>query len=165
MSQEKPCDNCRFLSTVDCTGDLCYNNNYCDYQRLFGWNKEMSSCDTSLDIDQHKAGAKLDQDKPRTALVLGAFSKALLEVSKVGTFGANKYSDNGWKEVPNGIERYTSAMLRHYFAEQSEFLDPETNLSHAAAVAWNALARLSLILKEQQVEENTENNQTTGETK
>lgn len=100
-------------------------------------------------LGQHEPGAKLDNDKPDLDLVLGAFARALQEVGKVGTFGAKKYTDNGWLQVPNGQRRYTSAMLRHYFQEsEGHYLDDETGLPHAAAVAWNALARLELILRE-----------------
>jgi len=43
----------------------------------------------------HDAGAKLDHGKVRVGLVLGGFSRALMEVCEVGTGGAAKYSDNG----------------------------------------------------------------------
>jgi hypothetical protein len=96
----------------------------------------------------HSIGFKDDSDKPDLDLVLGGFSKALYEVGKVGTFGAKKYTDNGWKSVSNGERRYTSAMLRHYFKESDgELIDPESELSHATHTAWNALARLELILE------------------
>ena len=99
--------------------------------------------------DDHNAGDKRDNGKPRHGLVLGAFSNALTEVAKVGTFGANKYSDNGWLSVPNGLARYTDAMLRHHFAEAGgEELDEESGLRHAAHRAWNALAVLELALRE-----------------
>ena len=96
----------------------------------------------------NREGVKHDSGKPDVDLVLSGFSKALIEVSKVGTFGAKKYVDNGWKKVHSGKRRYSSAMLRHYFLEEDEFLDDELRLPHAAAVAWNALARLEIILKE-----------------
>ena len=109
-----------------------------------------------IPMDQHKPGAKLDQTKPRTSLVLGDFANALEYVSKVGTIGANKYTEHGWLEVENGFERYSNAMLRHWLKEhQGELLDKELtdmakeDIPHAACVAWNALARLELILKEQ----------------
>ncbi len=96
----------------------------------------------------HQSGAKLDGGKNRLALVLGGFSLALLEVGEVGTYGANKYSPNGWKAVENGVERYTDAMLRHLFAEMSgELRDKDTELLHAAHLAWNALARLEFLLR------------------
>lgn len=94
-------------------------------------------------------GAKDDGKKPDLDLVLGDFAAALQLVGDVGTFGAKKYTDHGWLRVDNGIRRYTSAMLRHYFKESDgEYLDPEMNLPHAAAIAWNALARLQLIINE-----------------
>lgn len=99
-------------------------------------------------IDQHQPGAKLDAGKPRPQLVLGGFSNALAAVTDVGTFGAAKYTDNGWREVPNGIERYSEAMMRHWLQEaQGIECDDQTHLLHAAHLAWNALARLELMLK------------------
>lgn len=93
----------------------------------------------------HIKGAKDDSTKPRLDLVLGDFKKAIWDVGLVGTFGAKKYTDRGWKEVNNGIERYLSAMLRHYFKfKNGEKLDSESGLSHLSHMAWNALAVLEL---------------------
>ena len=90
-------------------------------------------------------GVKLDNEKPRMDLVLGGFAKALYEVGLVGTFGADKYSDDGWKYVDNGIERYLSAMLRHYIKyKNGELIDEESGLPHLSHMAWNALAVLQL---------------------
>ena len=94
-------------------------------------------------------GVKLDQGKPRLDLVLGGFARALLEVGKIGTFGANKYTDHGWIDVPHGEQRYTDALLRHLLAERSGAQhDAESSLPHAAHVAWCALARLDLQLRQ-----------------
>ena len=95
-----------------------------------------------------EAGSKLDAGKNRLGLVFNGFYKALYAVGEVGTFGANKYTDNGWKEVPKGFERYTDALYRHLSMENVEFKDKESNLYHAAHAAWNALARLELLLEE-----------------
>lgn len=101
--------------------------------------------------DQHAPGAKLDGGKIRPGLVLGDFALALQEVSKVGTFGAVKYSDHGWLSVPNGFERYTDAALRHFLKEASgEIIDKDSELFHAAHLAWNALARLELMLRSEE---------------
>jgi len=98
-------------------------------------------------LNQHDPGAKLDSGKNRLGLVLLAFANALQEVGVVGTFGANKYTDNGWLSVPDGERRYTDAMLRHLLQEKTEGkIDKETGLLHSAQVAWNALARLQLQL-------------------
>ena len=99
--------------------------------------------------NQHEPGAKLDALKPRPALVLGGFSRALTAVSHVGTYGAIKYTPNGWRTVPDGVERYSEAMVRHWLDEsQGIECDAESNMLHAAHLAWNALARLELMLME-----------------
>jgi len=83
----------------------------------------------------HQKGVKDDKGKP-----------------ELGTFGATKYTRGGWQSVPDGINRYTAAMGRHHLLESidASSIDPETELLHATAVAWNALARLELILREQE---------------
>lgn len=101
-----------------------------------------------LGRDAHQAGAKLDAGKNRLGLVLLSFARALDAVGQVGTYGANKYTDNGWVDVPDGVNRYTDAMLRHLLKEAvGESHDPDTDLLHAAHTAWNALARLDLMLR------------------
>lgn len=101
-----------------------------------------------LGRNPHEPGAKLDAGKRRDGLVLLAFARALAEVSKVGTYGAQKYTENGWIDVPDGVSRYTDAMLRHMLAEASgEAADKDTGLLHAAHAAWNALARLDLMVR------------------
>lgn len=89
-------------------------------------------------IDQHQPGAKLDANKNRLGLVFAGFANALLGVGKVGTYGANKYSDHGWREV--AVERYTDALLRHQMALLSGETIDESGLRHVDQVAWNALA-------------------------
>lgn len=96
----------------------------------------------------HEAGAKLDNSKNRLGLVFMGFSRALSAVGEVGTYGARKYSDDGWTAVPDGERRYTDALLRHLLAEaRGEAFDSESELLHAAHTAWNALARLDLMLR------------------
>lgn len=112
------------------------------------------ACASDSETGQHAPGVKLDKGKPRAGLVLGGFSRALLAVADVGTFGAQKYTPHGWLSVPHGIERYTDAMVRHQLAEASgEQTDSESGLSHAAHAAWNALARLELLLAEAKARE------------
>lgn len=94
-------------------------------------------------------GVKLDDNKPRMDLVMSGFANALLEVGNVGTFGANKYTDDGWQQVENGVERYLSAMIRHYLKfRRGETKDEESGLHHLSHMAWNALAVLELVYRE-----------------
>ena len=113
----------------------------------------MKSSHVAAETDPHgltanDPGAKFDAGKVRPSLILNAMPLAILAVSEVGTYGASKYSENGWKDVDNGIARYTDAMDRHRIKEGLEVFDEDSNLRHAAQVAWNALARLELMLCE-----------------
>jgi len=109
-------------------------------------------------IGQHEAGAKLDAEKPDMSLLLH-FGKALYEVARVGTGGKIKYSRGGWQTVPDGENRYTAAMLRHLFEEPYNEMDKDlvaylgSETYHAAHAAWNALARLELMLRRKDEEQ------------
>jgi hypothetical protein len=97
-------------------------------------------------IDPHEPGAKLDEGKLQASL-LEDFSLALIEVAKVCTYGAEKYSVGGWLHVPDGIKRYSDAEWRHRLAKRFEERDPETGLLHEAQELWNLMARLELKLR------------------
>lgn len=99
-------------------------------------------------LDQHEYGAKLDARKPDASLLL-MFGYALRAVSEVGTFGASKYARGGWQGVDDGELRYTAALMRHLLDEHYEVLDSDSGLLHAAHAAWNALARLELIIRKE----------------
>lgn len=99
-------------------------------------------------LDPHQPGAKLDAGKVRMGLVMRGFARALFEVGRVGTYGAGKYSPNGWMEVENGEERYMDAGLRHLVDDAVEEIDKDTDLRHLAQAAWNLLAVLELRLRE-----------------
>ena len=88
-----------------------------------------------------RAGVKYDSGKMRPTLVLDSFRNALKQVIEVGTFGANKYSDDGWKTVPNAKARYRDALYRHLMEDGN---DPESNLPRLAHSAWNILALMEL---------------------
>lgn len=97
---------------------------------------------------------KYDGGKPSLYRgVIEYFPRAVAAVGQISTFGANKYAWKGWEKVPSGITRYSDAMVRHLVAEGTgEFLDPDSGLPHAAHTAWGAMARLELILREKENE-------------
>jgi hypothetical protein len=96
------------------------------------------------DLDQHTLGAKLDAGKPKPGLVIGGFANALSEVVKVGTYGASKYTEDGWMFVENADKRYMDAMYRHLLEHHKGYeFDEESGLSHLAHAAWNLLAVLA----------------------
>lgn len=99
-------------------------------------------------LDAHVPGAKLDAGKPRVWLCIGGFSRALGEVAQVTTVGAAKYTPDGWKDVPGGVERYMDAFGRHQLAlGRGERVDAGSGCLHKAQMIWNLLASLELELR------------------
>ena len=102
--------------------------------------------------DAIKTGA-VKYDAGKSPIFRGAvayFPDAIAGVASVSAFGASKYAWKGWRHVPDGIDRYSDALVRHLAAEgKSEILDPESGLPHHWHVAWNALARSELIYHSQ----------------
>lgn len=104
-------------------------------------------------IQPPRDGIKHDKGKNRLGLVLGGFARALQEVGRVGTSGAKIYGDNNWIELTDGEERYYDAMFRHILKEAADQkLDVDSGMYHAAHIAWNALARLDLMLRRKEQE-------------
>lgn len=96
-------------------------------------------------------GKKFDSEKPKMHLLP---PKALLEVAKVLTFGAEKYGEQNWREVADAQNRYASASLRHSFSHlDGETLDQETNYSHLAHAICCLLFKLELELENEKSEE------------
>ena len=82
-------------------------------------------------------GVKYDKGKLRWDLLP---IQPIEEAVKVITYGANKYCDNNWKKVHNGIERYYAAALRHLFAwRKGEEIDEESNFKHLSHVITNII--------------------------
>jgi len=99
-------------------------------------------------LDNSVPGAKADSGKPDPTLIFDSMPRALTAIATVGTFGAKKYSRDGWLAVPNGEQRYAAAQDRHRLARCSgERDDAESNLPHLYHEAWNALAKLELALR------------------
>lgn len=98
----------------------------------------------------HSPGAKLDAGKaPLLRGVIDYFPNALEAVAEVSGHGAEKYTWGGWRTVPEGVDRYGDALVRHLTKEAAEgSRDGDSGLLHAAHAAWNALARLELLLAE-----------------
>ena len=73
-----------------------------------------------------KGGLKFDADKPRMELLIQGMPRALEEVGRVLTFGAQKYAAHSWKHVEDNQNRYWAAKTRHELARaKGEQHDPE----------------------------------------
>lgn len=92
-------------------------------------------------------GTKDDRTKPPIFTeVLAQFPRAMACIATIGAYGANRYSSDNWRNVRDGVSRYTNALARHLVSEGSgEVLDPDARFPHAWSVAWNSLARLELM--------------------
>lgn len=102
----------------------------------------------------HEPGAKLDAGKsPVRRGLLEYFPRACMAVAEVSASGARKYTWGGWQSVPDGIDRYGDAGARHICRAAIEgHTDPDYGHLHAAHEAWNAMARLELLLREREKE-------------
>lgn len=85
--------------------------------------------------DDKKAGLKYDAGKTRFELYpIDAYEGC----AKVLTFGANKYTPQGWRSVPDAKNRYYAALIRHLNAQKVHIdnggeglaLDEESGLPH-----------------------------------
>ena len=96
-------------------------------------------------------GVKYDGEKPKMHLLP---PKAINEVAKVLTFGAQKYDEENWRKLEDLQSRYSSGALRHIFAHlDSENLDPESGLSHLAHAICCLLFKLEIELEDAKIEE------------
>ena len=91
-------------------------------------------------------GIKYDSAKPKMNLLP---PKAIVEVAKVLTFGAEQYDAENWRKLDDLQNRYTAGALRHIFAHMDgEKLDPETGLSHMAHALCCLLFKLEIELED-----------------
>ena len=123
-------------------------------QDFKGMYAECALCKTNNDGDcseyiEKTKGKKYDTGKNRVGLMCEGFSRALWEVAKVSTFGANRYGANNWQHLENPKERYMDALCRHLFQHlQGQKVDDDSGLLHLQHCAWNVLALLEFELKE-----------------
>jgi len=90
-------------------------------------------------------GRKFDSTKPKMYLLP---PKATVEVSKVLTFGAEKYDEENWRHLENAQNRYSGGALRHIFAHlDGELKDEETDCSHLAHAICCLMFKLELELE------------------
>lgn len=89
--------------------------------------------------------------------VLYRFPRAILAVAEISEHGTMKHEvpldDVSYRDLPDGAMLYREAGCRHMLKEAIEGpIDPDFNKLHAAHEAWDALARLEIILIEKEKE-------------
>lgn len=85
---------------------------------------------------------KADAGKLRVSLLFEGMPRALLAISAVLSYGAQKYEAHSWKNV--APQRYEDAKYRHILDEKAGFgdRDGESGLLHEAHAACNVLFTL-----------------------
>lgn len=108
-------------------------------------------------LGTNKSDFKKDKGKPPACRgLIDQFPKAVLAVAECSAYGAKEYGlayeGKPYKEVPDALGRYKDTMIRHIVQEAlNEHYDPDSGLLHAAHTAWNALAKLELILDQREL--------------
>lgn len=94
--------------------------------------------------------AKFDAGKaPAFQGLTNRFPRALMAIAEISGYGKAKYGTfDGWERVPDAYARYRDAMLRHVLSGSISERDAESGHLHAAHAAWNAIATLELLLRE-----------------
>jgi hypothetical protein len=92
---------------------------------------------------------KFDDNKPKFHLIDPYWHEGVAEVL---TFGAEKYSEDNWKNDVD-LKRYISSLERHINEiKKGNFFDDETNLQHAAHIACNSMFLHYMIRNKDNVE-------------
>jgi Domain of unknown function (DUF5664) len=130
-------------------GFYCENNNDCwcdanNYELVDRQYGEPVTTGYMVDPDKFAAapdaGAKYDAGKPLFRALTRGLALPLRAVAAVLTYGAIKYKEDSWQQVPNGKARYESALDRHLNDwKAGETYDAESGLPHLAHAACNAL--------------------------
>lgn len=80
---------------------------------------------------------KNDEGKNRLDLIEPDF---ILGLGKALTFGAKKYSDNGWKNIENKHDDNYASLMCHIMAwRKGEKKDPESGLNPLLHAAYNIM--------------------------
>ena len=80
---------------------------------------------------------KYDKDKVRMDLVP---LECVESIAKVLMYGAKKYADNSWQDLPDFWKRYKAALLIHLTEiDKGELIDKESGLYHIDQVLTNAM--------------------------
>lgn len=122
---------------------MCYSDSDFDEKpRVFGYDDSNFEEMMFQKEDEFESnGVKYDDGKLQYGLLP---TKALKGIVEILTFGAQKYSPNNWRKVPDQRRRYFDAAQRHLWAwKDGEENDPESRKNHLA----HALCCLMFLLE------------------
>lgn len=111
-----------------------------------------------MTADTESQKFKADASKAMPDLFELGFANAIRLAQATKEYGAQKYEAHSWRNVPNGLERYTRACARHRQERQRDWrqmglagsivnsADTESGLPHIAHEIFNLMAMLELAL-------------------
>ena len=141
----KQCSACQY-SMRSCSDEPCVGCfNYSLWRR--GELREVSYNDYPSN--------KQDQGKPDMRM-LRHLKHSLIAIVGIMQAGAIKYEEGGFVNVPDGLKRYDSALIRHWLEDPASPVDDMqeyadqlgVEITHDMAVAINALFKLEIRLRE-----------------
>lgn len=106
-----------------------------------------------LVADSTVVGRKIG--KVRMDLVMQDMPRAIEALARVMTWAldAKGYKESDWLHVPDAINKYSGGLHRHDNKEKrGQEFDEESGLEHAIHTAWNAMARVELILRKKEAQ-------------
>lgn len=119
--------------------------------------RQFLSMETTMAGEQELApatAAKYGKD-PVFRGAIARFPRAFREVAKVSSFGFQKHKtppggELQYLDVPDAYVVYSDAVGRHLVGEavEGQINHADGGLYHAAQAAWNALARLEVMLRD-----------------
>jgi hypothetical protein len=135
----------------ECIQIHCLKNTCKQKLRRDVLNVATSSIEDEMQMD-YEESFKTDKGKVKAG-ILQDFSRALIEVAKVGTMGINfkGYARGSWLNLEDAEERYLDAFWRHLL-DNRDINTEDGDVLVLAQVAWNALARLELKLRREEHE-------------
>jgi hypothetical protein len=115
---------------------LCHRSETRSFRPFDEWgcsqHKEAQRSTAELTAEANAKGEGFKADAGKLDWTLFPFDGAE-EVVRVLELGAEKYARDNWRSVPDAINRYRKAGLRHRIADAlGEAYDPETGKSHLA---------------------------------
>lgn len=139
MSAARNCDECRLNVEGKCRSACAPQiGHLCTEFRP----KVATTQEATADANARGEGYKADQGKPDWTIFPFDGAEPIVRVLEVG---ARKYARDNWRKVPDAVNRYRAAALRHLAADAlGEINDPETGLPHLAHAGCCLLFALAL---------------------
>lgn len=141
----------------DCPNPINHRYRLTHRCKEHNWGCNVAPCPKCKNLppvaDASKEGRKVG--KVRMDLVMQDMPRAIEALARVMTWalGEKGYKESDWLHVPDAINKYSGGMHRHDNKEKrGQEFDDESGLEHAIHTAWNAMARVELILRKKEAQ-------------